>query len=222
MKLTKRIEKVIEKLDGNSILDLGCVDEFTGDKNSSWDILINSKYWLHGHLRNTKKIVYGVDILESQINNLKKIGFENLYVQDVNNLELNRKFDYIIAGELIEHITNFEAFFNGVKNHLEQNGKLIITTPYVHSLAYVLYSWFKYPKTNHNFDHTVGFCPSTLGTMANKNDFEIISIDLIPDYPPIFDGLGWKILYFLIRVFGSIFPKRIICNDMVVVLKPNR
>lgn len=221
MKLTNRIEKITSLVSGKYILDIGCTDEYTGSDNVSWDKLINSDYWLHGHLRKLEnKIIYGIDIIEEQINNLKLAGLDNLYVQDISELSLDQKFDTIVAGEIIEHISNFESFFNSVRKYLNQDGILIVSTPYIHSLAYVIYSWLRYPKTNHNPDHTVGFCPSTIETLAKKNNFEIINLELVPDYPPIFPGRYTKFLYISLRLFGSFFPKRIIFNDMVVVLKP--
>ena len=189
MKLTNRIEKITSLVNGKFILDIGCTDEYTGSDDASWDKLISSDYWLHGHLRKLEnKTVFGVDILEEQINNLKMAGLDNLYAQDISELNLNQKFDTIVAGEIIEHISNFESFFNAVRKHLNEDGILIVSTPYIHSLAYVLYSWLRYPKTNHNPDHTVGFCPSTIETLAEKNNFEIVELELVPDYPPIFPG----------------------------------
>ena len=129
MKLTNRIEKITSLVNGRHILDIGCTDEYTGSDDASWDKLINSDYWLHGHLRKLEnKIIYGVDILEEQINNLKLAGLDNLYVQDISELSLDQKFDTIVAGEIIEHISNFENFFNSVRKHLNQDGILIVAT----------------------------------------------------------------------------------------------
>ena len=97
MKLTNRIEKITSLVNGKFILDIGCTDEYTGSDDASWDKLISSDYWLHGHLRKLEnKTVFGVDILEDQINNLKMAGLDNLYAQDISDLNLNQNLTQLL------------------------------------------------------------------------------------------------------------------------------
>ena len=49
---------------------------------------------------------------------------------DVQDLDLGRQFDTIIAGEIIEHLENpWAVFYKAVRKHLKRGGQLIITTP---------------------------------------------------------------------------------------------
>ena len=51
--------------------------------------------------------------------------------------------------------------------------------------------------------------PSTVQPTGSNNDPFVTA-----------DGYVWKFLYTSLRLFGSFLPKRIIFNDMVIVLKP--
>ncbi len=70
----------------------------------------------------------GIDIEEKEIIKMKKEGY-NVICANVETMQLNLKFDVIIAGELIEHLHNPGLFLNTLYEHLRDEGKLILTTP---------------------------------------------------------------------------------------------
>ena len=48
---------------------------------------------------------------------------------DAEHFALDRQFDTIVAGDLIEHLGNVEGFLKSVMGCLAPGGKLVIQTP---------------------------------------------------------------------------------------------
>ena len=48
---------------------------------------------------------------------------------NMETYDFGRKFDLIIAGDVIEHVNNQGLFLENCRKHLQPNGYLIITTP---------------------------------------------------------------------------------------------
>jgi 2-polyprenyl-3-methyl-5-hydroxy-6-metoxy-1,4-benzoquinol methylase len=103
-----------------SILDIGCVQHDAGNADD--------RNWLHGHLYARSREVLGVDILEDGLAELRSRGYDVTYA-DAEALNLGREFDTIVAGELIEHLSNVGAFLDGVRQHLRDDGQFLLTTP---------------------------------------------------------------------------------------------
>jgi len=111
------------------VLDLGFVQH---DVNMS-----QQKDWLHNIIISNAKSVLGIDYLEKEVNYFKKLGY-NCKVANVENFDLNEKFDCIVAGELIEHLSNIEGFIESCKKHLAEDGKIIVTTPNVFAFGNII------------------------------------------------------------------------------------
>ena len=95
---------------------------------------------LHQSLRQRFPHVAGIDISEENLERMRALGYENLYKMDAEKISLDEKYDTIVAGELIEHLSNPGLFLDRALMHLKPGGRLIITTPYVFSLLYIVYS----------------------------------------------------------------------------------
>ncbi|MBU2639831.1 MAG: class I SAM-dependent methyltransferase [Nanoarchaeota archaeon] len=76
--------------------------------------------------------VIAIDKNKEGINSARKrYGKPNLtfVISDFFKFEHDKKFDTIIAMELIEHLDNYEEFIELCKDMLKKNGKLILSTP---------------------------------------------------------------------------------------------
>lgn len=74
----------------------------------------------------------GFDISTTAINNaINKCNLPNIKFKstNVNEDKLTERFDFIIAGEIIEHIEDTDTFILSLKNLLKADGILILTTP---------------------------------------------------------------------------------------------
>jgi 2-polyprenyl-3-methyl-5-hydroxy-6-metoxy-1,4-benzoquinol methylase len=115
-----RIRDILNQIDGGDVLDVGCVQH---DPTKQYDA-----NWLHQHLYSYADTVLGVDIDEDGVRVLRQSGF-NVTTADAETLDIDGTFDYIVAGELIEHLSNPGQFLTASKSKLTEDGTLIITTP---------------------------------------------------------------------------------------------
>lgn len=63
------------------------------------------------------------------------------YVADLNvPIRLGKKFDVIVAGELIEHLENIGVFLDNVRRHLRKGGVFFLTTPNTTSFRFFVWA----------------------------------------------------------------------------------
>ena len=123
--LVQRIDLISKLCAGKSVLHLGCTNHpYTQDS-------IDNDMLLHFSLAQMTNELYGFDFDQAGIDILEKHGTENLFRVDLEQLgdvEINKTFDVIIAGEMIEHLNNPGLFLNGIKRFMNPETKLVITT----------------------------------------------------------------------------------------------
>jgi len=143
IKKNYRIELIKNLCKDKNVLDLGCVDHDSR--------LERNDLWLHKHIKNVANNLIGVDYLREEVENLKKKGY-NIIFANVENFDLNKKFDIIVAGELIEHLENPGKFLDSVKKHMHKDSILIITTPNCFSIRRMIGVIF-FGKLKENREH---------------------------------------------------------------------
>jgi len=212
--MSPRVEAVLAETVGPTVLDVGCTGGLQTDRPPS-----NSPAWLHQHLSQSFDEVWGIDISAQKIEFLHTRGYELTRVADAQDFNLGKKFDTVVAGELIEHLENPSQFLRAAGRHLKPSGRIVLTTPFAHGTPNVAYSWLKYPKTCSNPEHTMWFCPSTIAVLARRSGLRVERVSLIVDFPP---GAGSGRLYRrLTPIFlklQKLLPVRVKANGMLVVL----
>lgn len=110
---TSMIKEDIDKLPGHTLLSIGCS---TGDV----ELLFNEMGLLS----------YGVDGDYEALKEAQKKGI-SVVQMDLKQTFPYRKnvFDFVFAGEIIEHIMNTRVFLTDVRRVMKQGAKLILTTP---------------------------------------------------------------------------------------------
>jgi 2-polyprenyl-3-methyl-5-hydroxy-6-metoxy-1,4-benzoquinol methylase len=205
-----REEMILEWVNGPSILDVGCTDHI---------VSYESPYWLHQYLSKKFPRVVGIDISEENLKIMRSLGYQDLYQMDAETFSIPETFDTIVAGELIEHLSNPGLFLERVRFHLKPGGRLIITTPYVFSIFYMAYANLKYPKTCENPEHTHWLCVETMRNLASRYGFKERYFDIVMDYR--MDNSSWKYRMFawMITSFKYIIPKKLRNNVMMFVFE---
>ncbi|GEM_PF-1176760 len=96
------------------------------------DIACNDGVLTHSYLKYGE--VIGVDINKRAIAATKKKGIK-AFCMDISELSesYNESFDVIIAGDIIEHIFDSDAFLMHINRLLKPGGSLLLTTPNVAS-----------------------------------------------------------------------------------------
>ena len=125
LELVQRVDFIKQICAGKKVLHLGCTN-FPYTKNS-----IDNDILLHFDLAKIAGELYGFDFDQAGLDVLRAHGATNLYQADLENLEdvvLEETFDVIIAGEIIEHLTNPGLFLKGIRRFMNEKTELVITT----------------------------------------------------------------------------------------------
>ena len=123
--LTERVDFLKEACMNKKVLHLGCTD-YPFTQNS-----IANNMLLHFEIEKVAKELCGFDFDQAGIDILKEAGVQNIYRADLENLTevpLEETFDVILAGEMIEHLSNPGLFLRGIKRFMNRETILLITT----------------------------------------------------------------------------------------------
>lgn len=149
---------------GKAVLELGCVDarpaRRDGQKSASQaDLLFRRIVELNPE-------TIGVDLDKEGVAALEQRGYHAICA-DVQTVNLDRQFDTIVAGEIIEHIENPGQFLCAVRRHLKPDGRVIITTP---NPFYALQSWkiWLHGRPRCNEGHVAWYDPITLVALVRR------------------------------------------------------
>ena len=202
---TELLDRLISKED--TVLDIG----FWGQ-----GVKISDDNWPHKLLKEKAAEVYGIDIEydelmipEKERSKYKKVAAEDFY--------FDRKFDVIFAGDLIEHLVNPGLFLDNAKKHLNDGGRLILTTPNTFNL-FNLAGKLTRAEPVVNSDHTFYFNQRTIGVLLSKCGWDISELGYMYtlDYK-IKESFKKKFLNFLYWFLAKWTPKYY--ETMVVVAR---
>jgi len=153
----------MELCKGKKVLDIGCVGGNGGI--------------IHKKIASVVCRITGIDIDKEGIEKLRMDGY-NVKIADAENFNLNEHFELIISGELLEHLTNVGGFLECVKNHLLDGGKLILTTPNISSIIWligdILHGGTETMTTSGSMGHTSGFNHNMLETLLARHGFRVV------------------------------------------------
>jgi len=178
------------KIEGKSLLDIGCVGH---------DIENTEKpTWQFSFFEKRCKEVYGIDLLKKECEILNKKGHK-IFFGDAENFNLNKKFEVIFAGEIIEHLSNVGNFLECCKNHLKKEGKLIITTPNSFGIFLSLKRILKHTNDKkENPEHTCLFSPTLVSQLLARHGFEVQEFFYFDSYSKILGKIRYKMIAFLL------------------------
>ncbi len=169
----RRIDLLLDYVSGKTVLDLGCVEhESSIEGKQDW--------WLHGLIKSRAKSVKGVDYGQEAVKNLRQRGYD-ICMADVENMDLDQKFEVVMAGELFEHLTNHRSFLQTVKRHLAPGGIFVASVPNANSLNYFGQT-IVFGHEVDSWDHASFFTPLTFTVMLIKCGFTPTEIVL---YQPV-------------------------------------
>ncbi|MBI5598230.1 MAG: class I SAM-dependent methyltransferase [Deltaproteobacteria bacterium] len=150
---------------GKAVLDIGCVDARPGGVR---------KYrmtGLHLFLKERASSLVGVDVDEEGVRQMKSEGLD-VVAADCERMDLQRRFDCIVAGEVIEHLSNPGLFLDNMRGHLVDRGVLVITT----SNAFAIGNFYRILRTSRikvHGEHTCWYDPVTLTQLLSRHRFMV-------------------------------------------------
>lgn len=210
----KRTREIIARCRG-SILDVGCVGSFPENLEEK----IQNNVWLYRELEKRFKRVVGIDIAKEEIPKLKKIGY-NVQYGNAEDFELNEKFDTIVAGELIEHLSNPGNFLDACRNHLKEDGVVILTTPSAFCFEYFVKKCFGMLQINS--EHSAWYDEKTLTQLAERHHFDVVGVKyIIYRYKPsTIKGFVYHRIVF--PIVARILHDELTAQTLLVVLQKKR
>lgn len=179
-------------------------------------IAMQNPNWPHHIIRKTARETWGVDLnYDGSLGNerYRKEGAEDF------RLPVGHYFDYIFAGDIIEHLSNPGLFLNRCAEYIAPEGKLILTTPNSFNLFSMAEKLIR-DEPSVNPDHTMYFTHVTLKKLLEKNGWKVVEAHYIQTPKEKF--LLSKKRYFLYavdRIVALFTPK--FSESIVVIAKRN-
>ena len=171
--LVQRIDFIKKISAGKKVLHLGCTNyPYTEDS-------IKNEMLLHFDLGKTAKELYGFDYDQAGLDVLGKYDVKNLHRADLEKLEevaLDETFDVIIAGEMIEHLSNPGLFLKGIRRFMKKDTKLVITTINAYcAMRFIIYGLRGKGGWNEPVhpDHVFYFSHSTLKLLLKRENYAV-------------------------------------------------
>ena len=84
----------------------------------------------------------------------------------------NRRFDWIVAGEFIEHLRNPYDFLGSLHPFLAENGRIVLTTPNPVAWPTLIFEWLGSRRYFYTEDHLYYFAPRWVRRMLDFSGFE--------------------------------------------------
>jgi SAM-dependent methyltransferase len=171
---TQKFELIKEYCRGKDVLDIGCI----GDKAESE----GGQTGLFNEIEGVAKSVVGVDNNLERIESIRSLNKNIVYgdAERLDELKLKRKFEVIVASELIEHLNNFGMFLDGVRDSLADNGRVVITTPNAFFSMYYVYMLLRM-KPQIWPEHTCLFDEMTATELFKRHGFEVERFEYMND-----------------------------------------
>ncbi|MCW8965846.1 MAG: class I SAM-dependent methyltransferase [Candidatus Pacearchaeota archaeon] len=148
-----RFSKISQFVKGDSILDIGASE---------------------GNVHNMLKSKFK----DKQVFSMDSVGKPDFKVNLDNPKKINKKFDTVIGGEILEHVICPMKFLKYCKDLLKKEGILIITTPNAIGIQYI-----KNPSWCVNYEDYRGHSQAFTLPMLEKNlkelGFKIIHMEYI-------------------------------------------
>ncbi|WP_232225826.1 class I SAM-dependent methyltransferase [Leptospira broomii] len=172
----KGLEALTPHTKRGAILDVGCSAGGFLDiaKSNGWD-------------------TWGVELNEAEIAYTKKKGHK-AFNQMLESIEFPIKFNAITLWDVFEHIKDGHKYLKLMKRLLAPDGVIFIQVPNFHALAARVLQ--EKCKMFDGLEHVNLYSPVTLKVIAEKNDFEIVSMStVISEIPIVNNYLNYEDAY---------------------------
>ncbi|MGE0407215.1 MAG: methyltransferase domain-containing protein [Candidatus Korobacteraceae bacterium] len=211
----ERLRVILGNIQGTEILHVGCVDHQLPRSSAEMADHLHFQLWRQFPERR----LLGLDIDASQIEDLRHFGFDAIE-GDAEEMDFVERFDTIVAGEIIEHLSSPGRFLKGCRRALKQGGRLILSTPNPYSIMYFLMYAKNFDRA-FNMQHSCWFCPQTLRELLSRSGFEIEKLSLLDDLRPgLVNSPVYKAFSYSWKFARPLFPKRFRNTLLVVARRP--
>jgi 2-polyprenyl-3-methyl-5-hydroxy-6-metoxy-1,4-benzoquinol methylase len=174
-----RMDFLRKQCHGKSVMHLGCSSgRYLKDRLERGSLL-------HAVLAQEAEEMHGIDLDEQSLQEMRSLGFTNLHhgnAERLDNIEIGKKFDIVVAGDLLEHLTRPGAMLDGVKHLLAPRGRFIVSTVNAFGLHFQLRRWSgRYVE---HFEHVCFYSPETLAHLFERHGYHVVEMHGAFTEPP--------------------------------------
>lgn len=174
--LVQRLPYIETRCRDRRVLHLGC---------TNWpymEPMLSDGTLLHLRLGVIARTLWGIDADQEGLDALASRGVPNLVQGDLERLEdldIPETFDVIIAGEIIEHLSNPGLFLRGIRRFMTADTRLVLTTVNAYCAArigtYFLAGRGGRQEPVHP-DHVAYYSYSTLHRLLDRHDLDVEAV----------------------------------------------
>ena len=166
-----RTALILSYCHGKRVLDIGACSH-------GMDPTIDKAGFLHVALCETAKEVVGIDIDLDAVLRLQGKGFTILHgsAEELSKLNIP-KFDCIVAGDVVEHLSNPGLFLDGAFHQLLPGGRLIVSVP--NAWSFTRLKQLQKGIDDHLWtrdEHVAWYSQATIKELFVRHGYEIESI----------------------------------------------
>ena len=181
---------------------------------------IGENQWLHKLLTDSAKNIIGIDINHDAVEYCNNLGYDNIYCYDmitdadaiiskiktiVDN-DNNQKIDYIIAGEIVEHLEDPINFLKQINNiYADYVECIIVTVPNILNYRYLSYAMKSIECIN--TDHKYWFTPYTISKVLTIAGMKVNEIMFVGNRKSIIQ-----------RVINCTLKNKLIISDSLICI----
>lgn len=163
-----RTDRLVELTRGPIVLDLGAI-QHSAEKADGPD-------WLHGKLCDRFETVVGVDMLALDAFKLRQRGYD-IRSANVETMNLDIRADTVVAGELIEHVSNPGLMLGRIHEHVKSDGRLVLSTPNPWFVGHLIRGTIG--SMDINAEHTGWYGPIVLRQLLGRHGFHVESVEYV-------------------------------------------
>ncbi len=198
-------------VENKKVLDVGSA-ELVGTVHRS-----KEERWLHKKIVSVANKVVGLEINEEQVLALRDMGYD-IRLGDAESFDLGETFDVIVAGELIEHLSNPGKFLDCARRHLRPNGVLLLTTPNRFGALVFLkvLQRGRVPSYNKPISkHVMYFDEDSIKSLLNRYGFLDIIVSYYEAVGALPEDLKTRLLNAFLRRYRPVFLSGILVSARV-------
>ena len=201
MNYFSREDQIISICKGKKILHIGCVGFTDSDSQTRIDQAKNSLHWRLSRIADVVGLDYSMDVIEE----LKNNGvFDNILYANAEKLEeliLDKKFEIIVAGDIIEHLANPGLMLDGLKKFCTEDTEIVITTPN----AFGLLNFFRFLLNRflEGQEHVMSYNSQNIRNLLERYNFRINELDTCYQN----HAKKYSIFFYIGKYFFQFVPK---------------
>jgi 2-polyprenyl-3-methyl-5-hydroxy-6-metoxy-1,4-benzoquinol methylase len=174
---------IVEHCRAKRTLDLGVVGETCRDRYARVTAFPSS---LHAQLARVASHLVGIDISATEVEAIRSRYGMNVVAADIESmsgvLRDEAPFDFVVAGDIIEHVSNPGKALDEIRRVLAPSGQIIVTTP--NAFGAPNYLRFLFGRFHEGREHVHSYTKYTLTNLLARGGFSVTemwtALDRVP------------------------------------------